>query len=642
MAVQSTLSLDEQAHALVEFVRASSQELSLPSAIRICCALPGPDKLAARQLRELLSTEGVDLKHMHSLKAINVLRGIRTYRATNEHVHWDAATWFADAPAVSAIRGSFLSLAGAADFLCEQLRKDLADEEYEFAYCTLKVSVCSVELIFIGDPFPNRHWLVCCTDRDGVAVNFPIEQQAKLAERLRRLIEGRFGGWVDGAFTLHTFQRGDARLRLKAGRKTVSSGTESNILGWLESYYGDDIRNRSAFPSQAGADPLALYIFAPNEEERRIENGHLNKLWTRYKSFIRKNNEFISSLTEERIAEEKEDRFTPPAFHVSIALKNMERLGLTMQEAASRMSIDTTELQKYFDQAVLPVRLIPSLANALELESANALYAEPDTMPRSRLDEPKSIALVLTRFQHVEVETDPRYSTSSVVRLEKVLDELCADNIEGRRKEHAQQPSERLNILFTQARDTNLLFLMRPTRQFVRDLPLGRERLAMVGALSLVEESLVRIAESQPDTSDSEGPAWGEPDEKLLMRLNAVTITAKELLDVGREHSRMVDAGTERDWETTMFATVRVFKGRPNHAHAAHTRMQALSRLMTTENFSGWSEAAPGGDGMVMVSRPMFEAAARCQLERIGNEIGFDLNRFRFLMIEHVDAAHTS
>jgi hypothetical protein len=199
MFVQSILSLDEQAHALVEFVRASSQELTLSSAIQICRTLPGPEKLAAHQLRELLSTEGVDLKHMHSLKAINVLRGIRTYRATNEQVHWEAAAWFADAPAASAIRGSFLSLAGAADFLCEQLGKDLADEEYEFAYCTLKVSVCCVELIFIGDPFPNMHWLICCTDRDGVGVNFPVEQQAKLAERLRRLIEGRFGGWIDGA-----------------------------------------------------------------------------------------------------------------------------------------------------------------------------------------------------------------------------------------------------------------------------------------------------------------------------------------------------------------------------------------------------------------------------------------------------------
>jgi len=67
-----------------------------------------------------------------------------------------------------------------------------------------------------------------------------------------------------------------------------------------------------------------------------------------------------------------------------------------------------------------------------------------------------------------------------------------------------------------------------------------------------------------------------------------------------------------------------------------------LSRLMATENFSGWSEAAPSGDGMMMVSRPMFEASARCLLEQIDNEIGFDTNRFRLIMIDHVDAAHSN
>lgn len=642
MSVQSTLALDAQAHALVEFVRASSHELPHSTAIQICQTLTGPDKLAARQLRDLLSAQGIELKHMHTLKALNVLRGIRTYRAPDAQIRWEAAAWFADAPAASAVRGSFSSLASTADFLCKKLGKDLADEELEFAYSTLEATACSVELAFVGNPYPNMRWIVCCTNQHGAGVDFPIEQQAKLAERMRRLIEGRFGGWIDGVFSLHTFQRRDAKLVLKEGSATVASGTEKDILAWLESRDGDDIRNRSVFPARVGANPLALYIVPPNESGRRLEDAHLDKLWTRYKSFIRKNNELVSSLTGERIAEEQEDRFIPPSFHVSVATTTIARLGLTLPEVASRLSIDKTLLQKYFDQSVLPVRFIPPLANMLGLESANALYAEPDTMPRSKLDDPKSVALVLTRFEHVEVETDPRYSTSSVVRLEKVLDELCADDLAGRRKEHAVQPSERLNALFAQAIDAKLVFLMRPTRQFVRDLPLGRERLAMVGALSLVEESLVRIGESKQETSDAEAPAWSERDDKMLSRLNAVTITAKELLDVGQEHSRMVDAGNERDWETTMFATVRVFKGQPDRAHAAHTRMQALSRLMATENFSGWSEAAPSGDGMMMVSRPMFEASARCLLEQIDNEIGFDTNRFRLIMIDHVDAAHSN
>ncbi len=137
MSVQSTLALDAQAHALVEFVRTSSHELPHSTAIQICQALTGPDKLAARQLRDLLSAQGIELKHMHTLKALNVLRGIRTYRAPDAQIHWEAAAWFADAPAASAVRGSFSSLAGAADFLCKKLGKDLADEELEFAYSTL-------------------------------------------------------------------------------------------------------------------------------------------------------------------------------------------------------------------------------------------------------------------------------------------------------------------------------------------------------------------------------------------------------------------------------------------------------------------------------------------------------------------------
>lgn len=121
-----------------------------------------------------------------------------------------------------------------------------------------------------------------------------------------------------------------------------------------------------------------------------------------------------------------------------------------------------------------------------------------------------------------------------------------------------------------------------------------------------------------------------------LERFNAVKFTGEELLKYSEKVNEMRDPEGDEDAaiHTTMFAAVKVFGKEPNKAHTATVRMEALTRLMLREPLDPWVLRS-AEEGSSMLSRPVFEAAARCVLINIQGEPGFDADAFRVLLVEH-------
>jgi hypothetical protein len=84
-----------------------------------------------------------------------------------------------------------------------------------------------------------------------------------------------------------------------------------------------------------------------------------------------------------------------------------------------------------------------------------------------------------------------------------------------------------------------------------------------------------------------------------------------------------------------MFAPAKVSGKTPRKAHAATVRMEAVSRLLNTVSLDPWVLRSPD-EGATMLSRPVFEAAARCPVVDIQGHPGFEPHLFTQLLVQYV------
>jgi len=94
------------------------------------------------------------------------------------------------------------------------------------------------------------------------------------------------------------------------------------------------------------------------------------------------------------------------------------------------------------------------------------------------------------------------------------------------------------------------------------------------------------------------------------------------------------DGDDDDKYQVTMFAAVRVFGKQPGKAHAATVRMEAVSRLIQEQSLEPWVLKSTEDDAS-MLSRPVFEAAARCELIDVHGRAGFDPQAFYMCCVEH-------
>lgn len=223
--------LQEQALALLTFMAARDNVITAPQAMTALDGLPIDPKPAAKELRRRLKALGVDIQHTHALKAVAQARDSLGYLGLDEQLQYDVASWSSDAPGISCERVRFLSFAAAADEACRRIR-----EQYEGDPPFGVLMVNRDEMLFVGTSAATiSFWRVLLVPMgpDGKESPFrEVRPLERLAERLRRLVEGQLGGWLDGMYdVVRTWEPRDALVRAVQTRPESSYADQLGVFG---------------------------------------------------------------------------------------------------------------------------------------------------------------------------------------------------------------------------------------------------------------------------------------------------------------------------------------------------------------------------------------------------------------------------
>ncbi|QRF63417.1 hypothetical protein [Variovorax paradoxus] len=210
--------LQEQALALLAFLAARDNVITTPQAAAALDGLLEEPKQAAKELRRRLKALGVNIQHTHALKAVAEARGTGGHLGLGERLQYDVASWSPDA-AISCERVRLASFAAAADEVCKRIRENYEDDP---PFGALRVQ--RDELLFIGTSAATGSlWkvLLVPVQPNGKEGAFrEVSPLERLAERHRRLVEGKLGGWLDGTYEVGRAVRANEGATLDAKLRT--------------------------------------------------------------------------------------------------------------------------------------------------------------------------------------------------------------------------------------------------------------------------------------------------------------------------------------------------------------------------------------------------------------------------------------
>ena len=606
--------LDEQARSLVTFLAAAGHTLDEREAERLCAALPPDPKAAAKQLKAGLSAHRVDIKHTHALKAVALVRAGTGFLDLSDQTRWQVAAWFDEAPGVSAVLRGHRHLRLAVEDLCERLRVQF--EPGEEPLVRLSASPQAVELKVVGEPGDGWAALLVATGPDGSPAAFAAQEQVTLAERLRRQVEGGMGGWLDGLLSADAPSRAGPALR------------ESALLCSLEAAATEEELPQDVPDVLAG--------------QYGLTRPQWDALRKRHAAFVRRHDQSFFDWVEVRTDPATRLRFAPQPFKAGLVETARVRLGLVPSDLARALGLDLHEWLACLEQGVLRVRLFPLLAQALHLASPNELQYEPRRSPMIPLPTADDLGAWLGRLDAVvdAYEGGPAVPQA----MSDALSRLCEQPFATRRGWHRRAPAE-LQALSQSAHDKGLVVCASTTSRFVRDLPLGRWRLGLVAVLSFESEAAVATQAGQLSVPEGDVVPEQDTDDPItaewLARFNAYQFTADDLMTLSRKADEMRDpaAGPDDRYQDLIYAAVKTFVRQPGKGHAATTRMEALSRLLRTQSLEPWVRRSGDDADASMLSRPVFEAAARCPLVDVAGRAGFDPKTFYRLCVEHARRA---
>lgn len=611
-------SLEEQAHALVSFLAAQDHTLALTDAQRVCTALPADPKAAAKQLKNRLSECGVLIKHTHALKAVAVLSGTETFLGLGAAPRWDLASWSPDSPGTSAKRALFTSIGAAGDELCRRIRDELEDAT---PYARVRVAEDHFDLR-VCSPLTGSWWrsVLVAQGPDGGQGELPQLEARRLAERVRRLVEGELGGWVDGmaAFWAIPEQGGDY-LRLHA---------YLNEAAFLQTVFENlGIVEASDLPADCPPDADGIQQFSlPVWQQLR----------QRAVRFAAKHGQLPGAFAFDAVDMADEDRFEPEPLNMGVVETARIRLGLSLPDIAAQLPHPERQAAK-LREGRLDLRHFPDLAKLLKLASPNDLLSPKRSTPRIPLPHHTDIGLWLSRLDGFVSEPPdaPRAPSGIAARLQA----LCAVPYE-QRKHWDKNPPKELETLNREVRFAGLVVCAGMGIRFVQDLPLGIVRPSSLSLLEFDREVDVLTQNGQmapdnglmrlPPEQDAVTPEW-------LARFNAVKFTARDLLRYSDkvEEMRDPDGDSDSKFHVSMYAAAKVFGKNPDKAHTATVRMEAMSRLVEKHAIDPWVRKGASGDGSLMLSQAAFEAAAKCPLVDVDGRPGFDFKTFYLLCAEH-------
>lgn len=623
---------ETQASSLIAFLAEGQHHLAQDDARLICAQLPADNKLAARQLKQFLAGKDVSIKHTHALRAVAQLRGSPGYLGLGDATRWEVASWALDAPAVSARRELFPDLGKACDQVCTRLREQFDPGDAPLLH--FQASADAVLIECVGNPNPTWRVVLVAVDAKGATREFGLEQQLRLAERVRRLAEGEFGGWLDGIVAPNAAQNAAAQAMLQAEGLPDIVASDAPLLAeiedrseqWPDATVPKDV-------SDTEGRRLTLSVRIGEGVPEALSASGWNALHARYQAFDRRNEQTFSEWWHQRQQEAAQARFAPEPLNTAALEVARLRRGLSHEGVALALGIEPNVWREHVEAEELPVAWFTPLRRVLGLTSENELLGVDERSTSIPLPRHDDIGMFLSRFEALEANGD-----QGGADLLRRLEHVCQVPF-GQRRRWDKRPPAELKALNQEARHDGLVLCGTLEKQFVQDLPLGKSRLGLVLVLRFENAIDVHTQRGQLDIGNAamKLPPEEEPvSADWLERFNAVKFTGEELLKYSEKVNEMRDpeGDGEDAFHTTMFAAVKVFGKEPNKAHTATVRMEALTRLMLREPLDPWVLRS-AEKGSSMLSRPVFEAAARCVLVDVQGEPGFDADAFRLLLVEH-------
>jgi hypothetical protein len=610
--------LEDQARSLIEFLANHGHQLAPADAARICSRLPDDHKPAAKALRAELAELNVDIKHTHALKALTVARGAAGYLGLASDVGYEVASYSLDAPSVSAERKTFTSFADAADEVCARIRSDFEDAP-PFAKLATRPDHL---LMTLSSEATGANWnFVLAARKSGSKGRFnDVAELQRFAERLRRLVEGELGGWLDGVYDVEQGHADDASDVL------LMSRDESDLwrlCGISES--------TSATQMAAQPNPWPSTTIPLSAEQWA-------KFVKRSATFAERHEQAVPGWVRHVRAITSEARFEPVKLDVTAV--DEARGGWAWQDIAMRLQ------HLGFSQALATepakgradLRVVFALSRILEVADPNDLLPAAAVSPRIPLTVHADIASWLSGMAATTWVAKTASETQQA--LAKRLQAFCDVPLEERRQ-WQKQPPRHLEALNQEIRFLGLVVCAGMATRFVKDLPIDIYRPAAVSLLTFEKVGDVLTQDGKLKRGSRSFNMKREKDPvtpEWLKRFNRPRFTANDLVRYSDQvHDLMKDDQDERDRFTSKaLAGVRLFKKDPEKAHAATVRMEALSLLTEGLPMEPWiRKSADPAEGTLMISEAAFEAAARCELVDISGTPGFDARDFYKLCAAH-------
>lgn len=610
-SVTAARPLDDQARALVGFLLAHDHKLAESDAQRLCAELPADPKAAAKMLRAGLVPLNIEIKHTHALKAVAVLRDSAGFLGLDTRGLYEVADWTPDAPSSSPERVRLTSFAKAADEFCRRLREQFEDD------APLVVLRCRPTHVQVrATSSASGAWwnlLLVPLDARKTAVAFEDRQDVeRLAERVRRIVEGDLGGWVDGMYNVY-------QVASDAGAELLDSHSV------LETDFGDD-----------GTLPSPIADSAP--EALSVMQDEWNGFIKRRAFFQRRQDKPLPDWARELREAAAVPRYGEVEFNLDVLERARAEAGLSWSQLAHLFADDVDgEVVSAMSEGKACLSSLQTVAEALKIDP-NTLLKSQRATPRIPLPLHSDIAMWLSRMD--AVVRDPLGDAAPPAGLVERLRQFCEVPYAERRGWYDKPPAA-LQSLNKELRFAGLVVCAGMGVRFVRDLPLGLQRPSSMSILEFDREvdvltqdgalpdraSTMVLAEEATDAS----PEW-------LERYNKPRFTGSELL----RYSDMVHGGVEEadDWRDRFTAKVMVgaklFPKDAPKTHAATVRMTALSKLIERFPMEPWvRKNRKPEEGSLLIAEAGFEAAARCELVNVDGEPGFDNRAFYLLCVKH-------
>ncbi|MCA8287314.1 hypothetical protein [Burkholderia vietnamiensis] len=627
MSSRIAIPLEAQASALVSFLAQSKHSLSLESALEICGSMRTAKEPAARFLKAALAGRNIEVKHTSCLKAVALMDGFDGH-VSRPKLEWVVAQYTFDAPAITPkVKRHRRSTDATAD-ICTRLVEDLAGAK-ESPYAYVSYNADYLEFVFIGEPQPGARYILACKNRDGSTATIGDSDVVSAVERVRRVVEGQFRGWLDGA-TKISLEDG-ARLCLLKDGEPIADGQESDVLAACER--DDEFVLEADSLLRLPAVMRRYQVFrrpAGQDEAAPADDTLVERMWRRLEAFYRFNDEDFSWFLSRRREEEEEGRFDKDGIDTERLTAVLTARNISDEQAASMADMSPAEWNAMMETEEAPRETVLKLSEWLQLSSANELYFDSRNPVWMPVKDGEEIALWMRNFDHLHLSV-------SGIAESAPLAQRCLEKLTLLHRRVADRAS--LQVVLSEAEAAGLHLCVTIGKRFVSDLPVFRERLAMVGHLSFWNRKEIESF-GPPNTrvNDLDGQPWSAIDDEYLAKFNSVDMTLDDLIALQEEVARGRRDGQEPGWETSTFASIRVFKGKPDSAHRAHTamtRMTAMGRLIEDGALAIWMEKSNEPD-VALVPKNVLHAAARCPLIRVGDEPGFDLATFRRFALELV------